>query len=634
MKIKNINNQVRFILGSVLLTTVVGCSTSSNVITSEERAQRARLDIANMFKGQEPITGPITIGEAMARSLSYNLDHRLKQMESAVASGQYNLSRFGMLPKLVAKAGYSERDNDPGARSINLETGEESLPPSSSAERETETSSLAFSWNVLDFGLSYYSAKQGSDQVKIAEERRRKTIQNISQDVIDAFWKAWMSQSLEPKVNALLAETREALAESRGLAERRVQNSNDSLRNQAAMLSSINTLLEMRERINLSKTRLGALMNVKPGVDFQVAVPPTLDIPQTIQQGTSQLLQLALSNRPELREEDYKKRISELDVKKTFLKIFPDLNFTTGHYRDENTFLVNNSWKNVGRNISWDLFGALNSVSENNLNKAKVQLADVRRQALSMAVMTQVYLSISRYELARSRYSAATELYEVRSSLAKNSEATGSRESGTRVLEARSAAIASELRRSLAFSSTQTAFARVVNSIGIDSVPMTVDSYNLKSLTAEFDKRWNSITSGSLVDIVSVEPSIGGMDSYNYSLNNAKGENISIPVASQKELEVAELELVNYAPVPDVPAIVSESKKLRASDKSVSLKKTQKKVKPKDYEALKERPLVGNPKPKSESVIPVNKEFSLYQVPPTFQVSYMSGSLDGYMKGI
>ena len=60
-------------------------------------------------------------------------------MEAAVAIRRYDFDKHGLLPKLVADAGYSERNNEPGARSIDLETGEESLPPSSSQERQSET---------------------------------------------------------------------------------------------------------------------------------------------------------------------------------------------------------------------------------------------------------------------------------------------------------------------------------------------------------------------------------------------------------------------------------------------------------------------------------------------------------------
>ena len=34
---------------------------------------------------------------------------------------------------------------------------------------------LGLSWNVLDFGVSYYQSKQNADRLLVAQERRRKT---------------------------------------------------------------------------------------------------------------------------------------------------------------------------------------------------------------------------------------------------------------------------------------------------------------------------------------------------------------------------------------------------------------------------------------------------------------------------
>jgi len=334
-----------------------------------------------------------------------------------------------------------------------LETGEESLPDSTSQERQTETSSLSLTWNILDFGISYYTAKQNSDNIYIAEERRRKTVQNITQDVIDAFWKAWIAQTLSPKVEALLAETREALNESRRLVQKGVQNSSDALRTQGE-----------------------------------------------ISQDYDELTNIALLNRPELREEDYRKRISQYDVKKAFLRYYPNLNLFASTNRDENDFLVNNAFSTVGVGITWDLLGIFQANSERKFREAQIDVADARRLALSMAVTTQVYLSAIRYELAIERYRAASELFEVRKNLEKNSSISGARVSGLDSLNARSASIASELRRSLAFAETQTAFARVVNSIGVDPVPDSVSSLDLTTLSNEFDKRWSSMTKGVLSD--------------------------------------------------------------------------------------------------------------------------------------
>lgn len=65
-----------------------------------------------MHKDVDAITGPLSMDEAMARALKYNLDRRAKMMEEALALNQLDVSHFDMLPKLVAQAGYSTRNND------------------------------------------------------------------------------------------------------------------------------------------------------------------------------------------------------------------------------------------------------------------------------------------------------------------------------------------------------------------------------------------------------------------------------------------------------------------------------------------------------------------------------------------
>ena len=502
MKIKRSKfkqGNIKLLLASSLMVFMAGCSTKVAQFSDEERFNRATEDMASMFAGQAPVTGPITLGEAIARAISYNLDHRLKRMETALAVRQYDFEKTGMLPRLVADAGYSRRSNDPGANSVDIDTGQETLANSTSTERTNEFSDLIFTWNTLDFGLSYYTAKQSSNEVWIAEERRRKTIQNISQDVIDAFWKAWMAQSLQPKIDALLAESSTALESSKSLVSRGIQDSAGALALQSSILNTINSLVEMRERVDLGKARLGALLNIRPGTDFKVSPPSTMDVPSRLSDGVDEIGQKALLNRPELREEDYRKRVTQLDVKKAILKMFPQLTFSTGYYRNENRFLVNNDWTEIGADLSWDLLGILNANAEKRFHQAGVDVADARRVALSLAVITQVYLGVSRYELARSRYASASELYNIRTRLSRNDRSRGSRVSGIEELDSRAAALAAEMRRNLAFAETQAAFARVINSAGIDPVPADVQGSDLKTLSDAFNQRWSDIVKGALI---------------------------------------------------------------------------------------------------------------------------------------
>ena len=69
---------VRIIWISVLLFLLSGCSVIPVPLTSEEIKEQAGKDKAQLTKDQEAVTGPISLYEAIARALSYNLDLRLE----------------------------------------------------------------------------------------------------------------------------------------------------------------------------------------------------------------------------------------------------------------------------------------------------------------------------------------------------------------------------------------------------------------------------------------------------------------------------------------------------------------------------------------------------------------------------
>ena len=165
-----------------------GCGSLAPVpFEQQEIKARVTQDRVQMYAEQEPVTGAITFHEAAARALKYNLDYKLKLMESALSRSLHDVSTYEMLPRVVAGAGYAWRNNDSGGTSVGIEDGQVSLRPSTSQERERTLSNLTFSWSVLDFGVSYYRAQQKADQVLMAEERRRKVAQNVLQDVRNSY---------------------------------------------------------------------------------------------------------------------------------------------------------------------------------------------------------------------------------------------------------------------------------------------------------------------------------------------------------------------------------------------------------------------------------------------------------------
>ena len=82
---------------------LAGCSViAPEKLSSDDLMRLANVDQQLMFAAQEPVTAPITMEEAVARALKYNLEHRLAMMERAVQENIADVQSMSLLPKLTA----------------------------------------------------------------------------------------------------------------------------------------------------------------------------------------------------------------------------------------------------------------------------------------------------------------------------------------------------------------------------------------------------------------------------------------------------------------------------------------------------------------------------------------------------
>ncbi len=463
----------RTALAVATLVALAGCAVNSRLATPEEVTSRMNDDVSKMYVGQAAISGPLTFEEAVARTLKYNLDYRLKKMESAVALGIADQASFDMLPNLVASAGYRTRSNDSGGTSIGIVDRIESVRPSTSEERRHSLAGAEFSWNALDFGVSYYRARQQSDQFLIAEERRRKVVQNMIQDVRAAYWRALGAQRLLADTNSIIDRANTALGRSREAETQRLISPVQALTYQRALLDAITLLNQRRQDLEFAKRELAALMNVEPGVTFTLADTAEAKLPPA-PKDVRKLEEMALLQRPELREEDFRKRITADEARKQMLSIFPNLSLDFGRQSDSNDLLYNNSWTQGGARLSWNLM-KLFSVPAMQRTQAQQESVDqARRMALSMAVMTQVRIGVERYRLALDDYRLADNAAQVDRRLADYTKAAvNSRlESDLEAIRTQARAVLGAYQRMSAYGAAQVAFSRLYNSIGVDVEPV------------------------------------------------------------------------------------------------------------------------------------------------------------------
>lgn len=466
---------------SVALT---GCGAlSPQPFAEKDIADRVNQDRAQMYADQEAVAAPITFYDAAARALKYNLDYKLKLMESALSKSLHDVSTYEMLPHLIAGAGYEWRSNDSGGTSVGIEDNLVSLRPSTSQERERTLGNLTFSWSALDFGVSYYRAQQKADQVLMAEERRRKVAQNVLQDVRNSYWRALGAQKLVNRVDALLVRVNKALEHSKQIEKAGLMPQAELLAYQRALLDAVNLLTLRRQDLELARTELDALMSIPAGTKYTLADEKEVALP-AIPSNIEELEQLALEKRPEIMEEWYRKRVTENDIKAAKLLLWPNLGLNAGWEYDTNKYNYNSDWSNIGLKLSWDILKLAQWPSLKSAHEYQNKTDDMRRMSLSMAVLTQVRVGVQSYGLALSDLKFAEESARVDQRLYGLAKASVSSQAASELelIRTEARALLSEYQRYVSYGNAQAAWGRVYNSVGLDVTPQTIVKNDVKTL--------------------------------------------------------------------------------------------------------------------------------------------------------
>lgn len=463
---------VKFI-GICLLTAGLGaCSVGTKPTTVAERAARSEVDKATLFDGQEPLQGPLTLYDAIARAVKYNSEQRVSMMEQALSHDIADAATTDMLPSMAASGGFVSRSDRLAISARSVQTRDQSLEPSFVEDKNVENANLSVVYNVLDFGISYVNAKQASDRKYITEEIRRKSMQRLVHDVRTAFWKAAAAQRIEKDLNMLIESVREELIRTKtGDLE---NASLSKLDEQKQLLTALQDLMALRKDTLTAKAELAALMNLPPNVGFDLAVPADMDSQKVIKDfGTSDLEHFALLNRPELRIGDYEARIMEREAKKEFLRYFPGLEFGAGVNYNSNSFLYNQHWADAGIRVSWNLMNLFTRPQAIRLAEGKAALERAKRVAMTMAVLSQVNISYLQLKQSAESFEVTASLDRVNEELWQKTfpgnDATA-QERRTALVES-TKRLVSRLQRDFAYAEYKDAESSLFLALGVDPLP-------------------------------------------------------------------------------------------------------------------------------------------------------------------
>ena len=491
---------MNYLFKGVVLSCVVlaGCTRAPHdPISFEEIEAKSQARLEQYTANQEEITGPIGLYDAMARAVKYNLDYKVELFEEALRASESDLSRLDMLPRLVASAGFTDRDNFSGSRSSALlgenTVGGQSLVPSTSSERDVLTSDLTLSWDILDFGLSYVRAKQRADGVLLANERKRKVANRIIEDVRTAYWRAVSAERLIDELASLESDIQKALTDADESYRQRKTAPMAALTYQRELLQIQNEIHTLHNDLFVAKRQLAALMNVSPATNFTLEIPARTYQAQNLNLDPAKMVKTALRNRPELRELNYEQRINEQEATSALLSLLPSLNLFGGFNHNSNDFLFNNNWANWGAQASWNIFEAFKYPATRRTNIAQSDLLHQRSLALTMAVVTQVHVSASRYEIARKRLSTMDQFETVTSNILDQVDSgyKARKVSYQNYVRELMNSIVARARYDIARADLHNSYANVYASIGADSFG-NIDANNatVEQLSEHLESHW------------------------------------------------------------------------------------------------------------------------------------------------
>lgn len=474
--------------------SLASCAIKPEPLTPGDVSTYASDKLARVSADQEPVGQPIGLYEAMARALKYNLDAKVELAQTALKLKELDLSEFKMLPSLVANSGYAGRSNVAASVLQDLSTQRIGTTYTTASPRDSFLNDVTLSWNVLDFGLSYVRAQQIADEALIAEEMRRKVAIRVIEDVRTAYWRAVTYQRLIARLRGLESRAERARGAARRLYSEGQTQPMLALAYERELVEIRREIQKVEGELVVAKDQLSALINIAPGtpyslVDSRSSFGSSLALPH------GELVRLALENRPEMHEVQYKQRINQKEATAALLELLPGAQLYFGGNVDSNKFLLHNHWLAYGAKASWNLMKAFQYPARKSLVDAQDSLLDQRALAVTMAIMTQVHVSQARYHHAARELKTAADYLNVQNDILAQirAQAAVDRTGEQSLIREEMNSLLAEVKFDLAHAQLQNAFGTIYSAVGLDPVDANIDlNADVRSVAGGLSKLWRA----------------------------------------------------------------------------------------------------------------------------------------------
>ncbi len=461
----------RWLLAALVLVLLLasGC-TAARLNTPALRATNAEQDMAFVGKLPRALEGALTLQQAISYALAHNVETQLAEMQRAIQEEALTGKKMQMLPSLMAEYEVTGRSKSVPMRAEDPDTGATTLSPSITSDRTTQDVKVTLAWNVLDFGVTYFKARQSLNRISIMEEQIRRAKQRLVLDVTRAYGEALAASEAAELAKSLLSGHDQRLRAIRLAGFTAPDQRRAGLKSEILTLESMNELARHENEAKAARAKLAQLLGLAPGSELTLVRLDTARLPAPIEEDMRTLEKEAILNRAELSEKDIQEHITADDARIALARLFPSPAVFLGFERNSNSFLSVNSWFSVGMNVSWNLFAIPQNLSDRKRSELGQEAVRMERMALATAILAQLHISVLGYDEAVRQFLAREDVASRRQAYAREmEEALSQGKAGPdEVLRERKAAFQARVERTRAYAALLAEREMVFNTLGRD----------------------------------------------------------------------------------------------------------------------------------------------------------------------
>ena len=467
---KKINQIVAGVAVLAIVCLFSGCQSMEDY--RNERAENA----IKHFEGakyRELVEGKkLTLQECIDMALEHNLNLQVNRLEEKVAREMKTAEMLGMLPEININNTATSRNNTPASSSKKV--GEDGLTYgySTSQERDVNYFNIDLALSVLDFGLAFFNTQQAQDRVYMREQRTIRAAQNLTLDVVRAYFSVAAAQKAIDITKELLKECRsryELIQKLRGKRELDAFRAFDETRRFIEMEKRLTNYTRSCEN---SRVELRSLLGMAPSGKIVVEDSYLNSLPDYELPDIEMMEQIALFKRPELYEIDIQRHINILEIRKEIVMMFPQVRIFYDFTNSSNSFLYHMNWWELGIRAAYNLLKLPVHVSRAVAMNKQVAADEKRGFAQAIAVMAQVRIAEANLRATKERYDIDAKTYKAFSDNLVQARQTLKQGdlSQLQLDHIRLATAETEIERLMSLGNYYVSYYRMLNAIGIRSI--------------------------------------------------------------------------------------------------------------------------------------------------------------------